>query len=33
MINLRLDPDLVAALRASGWQTRVNAILRKAVLG
>jgi len=33
-VKLRLDPDLLAALRASGagWQTRVNAILRKAVL-
>ncbi|MBC9177746.1 BrnA antitoxin family protein [Pseudoroseomonas ludipueritiae] len=34
-INLRLDADLVAALRATGpgWQGRVNAMLRKAVLG
>ncbi len=33
-VKLRLDPDLLAALRASGagWQTRVNAILRAAVL-
>lgn len=33
-VKLRLDPDLLAALRASGagWQTRVNAILREAVL-
>lgn len=33
MISLRVDPDVVAALRASGrgWQTRVNALLRKAV--
>ncbi|MGE0329851.1 MAG: BrnA antitoxin family protein [Ramlibacter sp.] len=33
-VKLRLDPDLLAALRASGagWQTRVNAILRQAVL-
>ena len=33
-VKLRLDPDLLAALRASGagWQTRVNAILRDAVL-
>jgi uncharacterized protein (DUF4415 family) len=34
-VKIRLDPDLVAALRASGpgWQTRINALLRKAVLG
>jgi len=33
MISLRVDPDIVAALRASGrgWQTRVNALLREAV--
>lgn len=33
-VKLRLDPDVLAALRASGagWQTRVNAILREAVL-
>jgi uncharacterized protein (DUF4415 family) len=33
-VKLRLDPDLLAALRASGagWQTRVNTILRQAVL-
>ena len=33
MISLRVDPDVVAALRASGrgWQTRVNALLREAV--
>lgn len=33
-VKLRLDPDLLIALRASGagWQTRVNAILRKAIL-
>ena len=33
-VKLRLDPDVLAALRASGagWQTRVNAILRSAVL-
>lgn len=32
-IKLRLDADLVARLRASGpgWQTRANAMLRKAV--
>ena len=31
-VKLRLDPDLVAALRATGegWQTRINADLRKA---
>lgn len=29
-VNLRLDPDVLAALRASGrgWQTRVNDMLR-----
>jgi uncharacterized protein (DUF4415 family) len=34
-VKIRLDPDLVASLRASGpgWQTRLNALLRKAVLG
>jgi uncharacterized protein (DUF4415 family) len=34
-VKIRLDPDLVAALRASGpgWQTRLNALLRKALLG
>jgi uncharacterized protein (DUF4415 family) len=33
-VKLRLDPDILEALRASGpgWQTRVNAILRQAVL-
>jgi uncharacterized protein (DUF4415 family) len=33
-VKLRLDPDLLEALRASGagWQTRVNAILRHAIL-
>jgi uncharacterized protein (DUF4415 family) len=33
-VKLRLDPDVLSALRASGagWQTRVNAILREAVL-
>jgi uncharacterized protein (DUF4415 family) len=33
-VNLRLDADVVATLRAGGrgWQTRVNEILRKAVL-
>lgn len=30
-VKLRLDPDVVAVLRATGagWQTRVNAILRE----
>src|SRR5262245_48939886 len=34
-VKFRLDHDLVAKLRASGpgWQTRVNAVLREAVLG
>jgi len=33
-VKMRLDPDLVAALRATGrgWQTRVNQILRERVL-
>lgn len=33
-VALRLDRDLLDALRASGpgWQTRVNELLRKAVL-
>lgn len=33
MVSMRLDPDVVAHLRASGkgWQTRVNALLREAV--
>jgi uncharacterized protein (DUF4415 family) len=32
-VKLRLDPDVLAALRATGkgWQTRVNALLREAV--
>jgi uncharacterized protein (DUF4415 family) len=32
-IKMRLDADLVAALRASGkgWQTRANGMLRKAM--
>lgn len=31
-VNLRLSPDVVAALRAtgSGWQTRADQALRKA---
>lgn len=34
-ITMRLDADLVAALKAGGrgWQSRANAALRKAVLG
>jgi len=34
-VKLRLDPDLLDALRASGrgWQTRGNAMLRRDVLG
>ena len=34
-LNMRVDPDVLAALKASGkgWQTRVNAILRREVLG
>ena len=33
-INLRVDPDVLAALRATGpgWQTRVNAILRERLV-
>lgn len=33
VVTLRLDPDVVAAFKASGtgWQTRVNDALRKAV--
>ncbi|RYZ86556.1 MAG: cytoplasmic protein, partial [Proteobacteria bacterium] len=29
------DPDVLAALKASGkgWQTRLNALLRREVLG
>ena len=34
-INIRLAADVVASLRESGrgWQTRVNDILRKAIIG
>lgn len=34
-VNLRVDEDVVRALRAtgSGWQTRVNSILREAMFG
>jgi len=33
MVSLRVEPDVLLALRASGrgWQTRVNALLRDAV--
>jgi uncharacterized protein (DUF4415 family) len=32
-VSMRLDPDLLDALKAGGkgWQSRVNAILREAV--
>ena len=32
-IKLRLDPDVLAALRATGdgWQTRINGMLRAAL--
>lgn len=31
-VNLRLDPDVLAHFRADGpgWQSRINAALRKA---
>ncbi len=34
MVTLRLDQDLLAALQATGpgWQSRVNAMLRDAVM-
>ena len=34
-INLRIDSDVLAALKATGkgYQTKINNILRKAVLG
>ena len=34
MLSMRTDPDVLEKLRASGpgWQTRVNALLREAVL-
>ena len=34
-INIRFDADVIASLRESGrgWQTRVNDILRKAIIG
>lgn len=33
-INIRLSPDVLAALRATGagWQTRVDQMLRKALV-
>jgi uncharacterized protein (DUF4415 family) len=33
-VTLRLDPDVLAALRATGagWQSRVNQILRRSVV-
>ncbi len=33
MLSMRVDADVAAALRASGkgWQTRVNALLRRAI--
>ncbi len=33
LVSLRLDPDLLAWLRATGpgWQTRANDILRRAM--
>lgn len=32
-VNLRLDPDVLAALRATGegWQTRINDMLRASL--
>ena len=34
-LTMRVDADVLEALKASGpgWQTRVNAMLRQAVLG
>ena len=34
-INLRIDSDVLAALKATGkgYQTKINDILRQAVLG
>jgi hypothetical protein len=34
LVSLRLDPDVVARLRASGpgWQSRVNEALRRLVM-
>jgi uncharacterized protein (DUF4415 family) len=35
ILTMRVDADVLAALRATGqgWQTKVNALLRKAVAG
>ncbi len=32
-VNIRLDPDVLAHFRGGGrgWQSRINAVLRKAV--
>jgi uncharacterized protein (DUF4415 family) len=34
-VSIRLDPDVLAHFRATGpgWQSRINAALRKAVKG
>lgn len=34
-LNMRVDADVLAALKASGkgWQTRLNSLLRREVLG
>jgi uncharacterized protein (DUF4415 family) len=34
-VSLRLDPDVIEAFRAggSGWQSRINAALRKHLWG
>ena len=33
MLSMRVDPDVLAHLRASGkgWQTKINALLRQAI--
>ncbi len=35
LVSIRLDPDVLAKLRESGpgWQTRLNDILRKTLIG
>jgi uncharacterized protein (DUF4415 family) len=35
LVSIRLDPDVRAKLRADGpgWQTRINDIFRKALIG
>lgn len=35
LVSIRLDPDVLAKLRADGpgWQTRLNDILRKTLIG